>query len=175
MCMSTMNKTLIKTIIFSVIISVFCMACDEASQKTEDAGLKVKINHSSGDDFKYEYKDSVNYFAPYPFNVGQITIDTTNQETMLISKRLEKGKEISIIPLASLRMKDKSGKGSTILVAIPDEKDLRIVDVTSFYDFSVEHFAMKQMIELWYINRYGLQGTYIDGWRAIENFKDSSN
>lgn len=173
--MSAMNKTLIKTIIISIIISAFCAACDKAPHKTEDAGMKVKINHSSGDDFKYDRKDSVNYFAPYPFNVGQITIDTTNQETMLISKRLEKGKEISIIPLASLRMKDKSGQGSTILIAIPDDKDLRIVEATSFYDFSVEHFAMKQMIELWYINRFGLQGTYIDGWRAVENLKDSSN
>jgi len=151
-------------------IFLFCIicgfiSCNERPNVTKDGYSRLKITNSSGDDFSYGSEDSLSYFAPYPFNIG-IHLKESGQELemMLISKRVDKGKEVEVLPIAELSYKSSTGVSQKVMIAVPIDKDLKIMDSEAFYEFTVEQFSLKQIVEYWYSNRYGLQGTSIEGW-----------
>ncbi len=150
-------------ILFYLLLLLF-VSCDNRENRKEDNNPQVKITYGSGDDFSYKKEDRTYYFAPYPFSVGHLTKDEDSMEIMVISKRLEKGDRIDIIPLAKLSLEDLSGVKQTVILATPVEADLSIMPAESFDDFIISQFSLKQIVEFWYSNRYGLQGMRVLGW-----------
>lgn len=147
-------------------------SCKEGELKNDAENLFAIVTNSSGDDFSYNSEAGLTYFAPYPFNVGYIGADTAKIEVMIISKKLKKGDKIEILPLAKLSISDFDKVQKDIFVAVPRNPNKKIFQGETFSDFTVEHFSYKQIVEFWYSNRYGLQGTSIDGWTptSIEQF-----
>jgi len=148
---------------FSLLV---CFAsCDNGTSTKEQGDLKVKVTNGSGDDFSFDRDDSTHFFAPYPFSVGQLVGVEESPEIMIISKRLDKGSKVSIVPLAKIQLASSSDDAEeTIFLATPVEEDLSIMSSSSFDDFIVSQFSLKQIVEFWYSNRYGLQGTRVTGW-----------
>ena len=140
------------------------ISCKEGSKTTGDNFPSIIITNSSGDDFSYQFQDSLRYFSPYPFNQGVFEHEETQKEVMLISKRLDKGKRTGIRPIAKLTLNEVNDTLRDIFIALPLDEELKIVECKDFYDFTVEQFSFKQIVEYWYSNRYGLQGTTINGW-----------
>jgi len=143
---------------------LFYASCDNTSRTKEEDHLIVKVTNSSGDDFSFTQRDSIIYFAPYPFNVGTLHTSTDSPEIMVISKHLDKGKRVAIIPLAKMQVESREGVKKSIFLATPHDEELAIMASTSFDDFIVSQFSLKQIVEFWYSNRYGLQGTRVLGW-----------
>ena len=140
------------------------MSCKPPSPVNSSDGPSIIITNSSGDDFLFQNEDQERYFAPFPFNVGDLITQSDTMEVMLISKRLDRGKQVGIFPLAQLAMQDAFNDEYEVLIATPIDESLRIIDSQDFYDFTVEQFSLKQIVEYWYSNRYGLQGTSVKGW-----------
>ncbi len=150
------------------VITCLLTACTEKVRTSSGEFPSIKITNSSGDDFSYTLDSVLHYFSPYPFNVGSFIQDDQQQEVMLISKRIEKGIDVDFIPVARLSLSEQSGVMKNVLIAIPNDDQLKIIDSRDFYDFTVAQFSFKQIVEYWYSNRYGLQGTSIKGWSPAD-------
>lgn len=148
---------------FYLLLLLFVSCANHGSSELGD-NLQVKITYGSGDDFSYQEEDSTLFFAPYPFSVGHLYNNEDSKEIMVISKRLDRGDRIKIIPLAKLSLEDKAGSKQTVILATPIDSELSIMPSTSFDEFIVSQFSLKQIVEFWYSNRYGLQGTRVLGW-----------
>ena len=159
-----------QVILFLIMIGLF--SCQEAKIESSTEGLSVKIENSSGDDFSYGDPDSPQYFAPYPFNHGNLMIDNKSYEVMILSKKVNKGKTIHVKPLGKMTVSNANRKDTDVIVAIPSDAELEIAEIKDFFDFGITQFGLKQMVEYWYSNRYGLDGSVIKGWEpvAIEDF-----
>lgn len=156
-------------------LTVCCLlSCDKRSSSESDQYYSLKITNSSGDDFSYNNGDSTVFFAPYPFNVGVHGTEGAAQEVMLISKRVDSGDKVDILPIAKLTLTLADRTSQDIVIAVPEEENLRIIASRDFYDFTVGQFSLKQIVEYWYSNRHGLQGTSIKGWApaSMEDLKD---
>ena len=160
------RKHIHRLLVLGTILSLI-LACEPNNSSVIEENLEVKVTNSSGDDFFYEKDSTKQFFAPFPFNVGTLVKDSIEYEVMIISKKLRKGSRLDIIPVARLTLIEPYTTQKNIFVGVPKKEEERIFDGISFYDFSVEHFYYKQIIEYWYANRYGLQGTTIDGWSPV--------
>lgn len=149
-----------------ILISV---SCKDSLLPATTGGFKIKVIKSSGDDFYYDDEGSIAYFAPYPFNLGQFQDEGFIHDVVILSKRVETGTMLAIHPVAELTL-DNVQRGKTrVVVAVPDEHSLRIFDIQNYYDLNSKHFAIKKMIEEWYQNRYGLNGSRVISWNEISS------
>jgi hypothetical protein len=147
----------------SLAFFIVLIACKDTNISQDDGQLMCKVIYSSGDDFSYIINDSESYYAPYPFNIVTAQ-DQSSDEIMLISKKLNKGTKISVIPLAKMILEEGKDGMKEVIIAVPSNKESRIIDTQDYFEFTVDHFAIKQLIEYWYLNRYGLRGTTLKGW-----------
>ena len=153
-------------IYFIAMISLIS-SCQQVQSSDDSDMLMVNVTNSSGDDFLYQKGDSTFFFAPFPFNVGILEKDSVEYEMMVLSRKAKVGTDLHVLPLAKLTLTDPDQEQKDIFVAVPVNKADQIFDGETFYDFSVGQFSFKQIIEYWYANRYGLQGTVIEGWAPI--------
>lgn len=161
--------------IFFLICVLLMISCKNGTKIDEEGYMSVKIENGSGDDFSYISGDTTIFFAPYPFSTGHLKDNQQSNEVMIISRSLDAGDIVAIKPLARLELESvKSGK-ETVILAIPVDDGLSIISAQGFDDFVVSHFGLKQIVEFWYSNRYGLQGTRVVGWSpaSSEDIKDS--
>lgn len=160
--------------IFLFLITWCLLSCDQRTSPVSDQYYSLKITNSSGDDFSYTKQDSTVFFAPYPFNVGKYKLGVSSREVMLISKRVDRGEKVDILPIAKLTLTLADRTNQDIVIAVPEEENLRIIESRDFYDFTVGQFSLKQIVEYWYSNRHGLQGTSVKGWSpaSMEDLKD---
>lgn len=154
------------------IISISLFSCQETKIESSGEGIQVKVVNSSGDDFSYGNEESPQYYAPYPFNHSRITMDEKEYEVMILSKKVNKGKRLTVMPLGKMTVTNRNTADTEVIVAIPTDQELELADIKDFFDFSISQFSLKQMVEYWYSNRYGLDGSVIQGWEpvAIEDF-----
>lgn len=148
---------------------VHVIACD-SDQTTEDIeGLLVTIAHSSGDDCLQSGTVAQRYYAPYPFNQAELPQeDGSHREVMIISRKIDVGKQVGVIPFAKMTTLHLDGSESVILIAKPTNKKYELEPIDDFYDFGIEQFYLKQMVQYWYLNRNGLNGTIIKEWKALD-------
>ena len=169
-----MKKVFSKSKYSLVLIGMlFFFSCKEGLTPPDQANLTIKITNSSGADFFYDVQEERKYYAPYPFNVGYFQSDIKKQEVMLISRHIDEGKSVEIEPIAKLSLLEASGEEKEVFIAVPIDDNLAIINNMDFSEFTVEQFSLKQIVEYWYSNRYGLQGTSIKGWAPsdLDDFK----
>ncbi len=144
---------------FMVLIS----ACKNTSESpiSHIDGEMVKVLKSSGDDFSFTLDDTIAYFVPHLFNLGTSSSNPALEEVLIISRKLEPGKEITVKPFGIMHVSNDNGIEQKVSLAYPSDRSLQLFEIRDFNQFSVEHFAIKHMIEYWYTNRYGLDGSRI--------------
>ena len=86
-------------------------------------------------------------------------------DVLLISEKLNTGNVIEIIPVAILVMND-NGENDSKIIAVPKNNDLQIIHVNSYEDLVNNYIAIKEIIELWFINYKG------DGLVEFVEWKD---
>jgi inorganic pyrophosphatase len=121
-----------------------------------------KITNKFNIDIQENKKRKIN-FLPYPANYGFIPSTYMSYEyggdgdpldVLLISKNLNTGNVIEIIPVAILVMND-NGENDSKIIAVPKNNDLQIIHVNSYEDLVNNYIAIKEIIELWFINYKG--------------------
>lgn len=148
----------------SIISSIFCK---DSGVRIEDSGMVIKVLKSSGDDYSYVFGGEEKYFAPYPFNFSQFELSDKKYDICVISKKVEKGDHLEVLPVAKMTVLNGDNSQTEVLITYPVNEQLRIFDITNFYDFTVEKFSYKQIVEYWYLNRNGLQGNQIVNWKPF--------
>lgn len=132
-----------------------------------------KITNKFNIDIQENKKRKIN-FLPYPANYGFIPSTYMSYEyggdgdpldVLLISEKLNTGNVIEIIPVAILVMND-NGENDSKIIAVPKNNDLQIIHVNSYEDLVNNYIAIKEIIELWFINYKG------DGLVEFVEWKD---
>ena len=169
--MNLITTTRLQQVLILIFVITIC-SCDEAKIESSGEGIQVKVSNSSGDDFSFGEEESLQYFAPYPFNHSTITIEQKEYEVMILAKKVNKGRRLTVKPLGKMTVNNRNRTDTEVIVAIPVDDKLQLAEIKDFFDFSISQFSLKQMVEYWYSNRYGLDGSVIQGWEpvAIEDF-----
>ena len=165
--MKLLHQLFVQNILSSIILLSLLLisSCQNAKLDITTDDMAIKIENSSGDDFSYNSDEGEKFFAPYPFNQGVMKIEDKKYEVVLVSKRIKRGKQVAIAPLAQFTVKHTSGNNEEIIIATPLDTSQQLFKTKDFYEFTVEHFAFKQIIDHWYANKYGLEGTLVENWR----------
>ena len=130
-----------------------------------------KITNKFNIDMQENQKRAIN-FLPYPANYGFIPSTYMSYEdggdgdpldVLLISKNLNTGDVIEIIPVALLIMND-NGENDNKIIAVPKNNDLQIIHVNSYENLVNNYFAVKEIIELWFLNYKGNDLIEFVGW-----------
>jgi inorganic pyrophosphatase len=111
-------------------------------------------------------------FLPYPGNYGFIPStlmdidrggDGDPMDILLLSSQLKTGTVIEIIPIAIIVLED-GGQRDDKVIAVPKDKNLRIIDVTNFHQFETTFGPAKNIIEQWFINYKGTNTIRFKRW-----------
>ena len=116
-------------------------------------------------------------FLPYPGNYGfipstELSIDNGGDgdalDVLLISRSLQTGTVISVIPIGALVLED-SGEIDTKIIAVPFEENMRVIDAASFDEFTKNYKTAKEIIELWFLNYKGAGTVQFIKWEDENN------
>ncbi len=138
----------------SLFLCIFLLAC-AVPEDIREGDIQVTINIPAGTEFSEEIDGTTKTFLPYITNIGALIDNTERKDIAVVGKRLKKGTHIYVRPFAKLSYEMQDEKRSIIL-AIPALEKYRSVEIEAYDDFITEHYAVKQIIEYWYANRYGL-------------------
>ena len=161
-------------IIISLLLICGLQSCNSKPSNENESGELIEILHSSGDDYSYKTEGLETFYAPYPFNHGILKSKYgIDYDIVILSKKVEKGKKIGVELFAKMTIVDLKGAETAILIARPNNTIYELCPISDFYDFSIEQFYLKQMVQYWYSNRFGLNGTIVKGWEPanIDAFK----
>ena len=128
------------------------------------AGTNKKIEYDSDKNIfivdRVNQKERIINFLPYPGNYGFIPSTLMDKENggdgdaldvLLLSETLKTGTLLDIIPIGILVLED-SGENDSKIIAIPVNEDIQIIKSTSYDELSNNYPAIKNIIELWFLN-----------------------
>ncbi len=158
-----------RLLVFGFFIGMSLFACKDAQEvQTQEQGMLVKILHSSGDDFSYTEGGETIYFSGYPFNYGQVVHQNETYDVLVLSRRITSGNYESVLPIARMQANEPKQGKSKVVIAIPVDESKRICNATDFIGFMIEQYSFKHIVEYWYSNRFGLQGSQVESWQATD-------
>ena len=187
-----------KQITFLLLIFVFLLfACENQSKDVNtllsktDEGINAVIEIPAGTNHKIEYNPkSKNFemnqengqermidFLPYPANYGFVPSTKMDKkrggdgkalDVLVIAESIKTGTILKVKPIATLLLED-DGLLDAKIVAVPIDSTLSIIKANDFQTFMIDYFAVKQIIQDWFLNYKGLGKMKMLGWRD-ENF-----
>lgn len=151
-----------------------------------DGYLQMVVEIPAGTNKKVEYDYETNTFptdvkngaervidfVPYPGNYGFIPSTMMDLErggdgdaldVLLLSEHLATGTIIEVLPIGVIVLKDH-GENDSKIIAVPVDKSLRIIKITSFKEFHVKFGQAKHLIQLWFLGYKGGTAMEFEGW-----------
>lgn len=153
--------------------------------------VHVVVEISSGDHRKFEYNNinmafeaeiidgkprDVKYLA-YPANYGFIPSTLSDKtkggdgdpiDILLLSKRLETGRVVQAIPLATMRLVDRGEIDDKVLL-IPVDEALQIIPCKTWECIQEEYPSILNILETWFISYKGPNTTYVGSWVGTDS------
>ena len=156
-----------------------------APLRDKQGDITAVIEIPAGTNHKYEYnyeskkyvceirngKPRVVKFLPYPGNYGFIPGTLMDQErggdgdaldVLVLSESIPQGRVIGIKPIATLKLIDK-GEEDHKIIAVPTNKELNVLNVTSFEDLSG---PVKEIIKTWFTSYKGPGKMKFQSWES---------
>ena len=156
-----------------------------APLRDKQGNITAIIEIPAGTNHKYEYdyeskkyvceirngKPRVVKFLPYPGNYGFIPGTLMDQErggdgdaldVLVLSESIPQGQVIGIKPIATLKLIDK-GEEDHKIIAVPANKELNVLNVTSFEDLSG---PVKEIIKTWFTSYKGPGKMKFQSWES---------
>ena len=144
---------------------------DEPIYATEP--LQVTISHVAGDPYAYvESENQTKHFAPYPFHHAIMLIDGSQRDVFIIGKSVYHNAELGILPFEELDFEHENGEKSSVILAIPSDPTIQFLDYSAFLNDADKLYSYLHILEYWYTNRHGLNGTRLVNRRSVtyENY-----
>ena len=156
-----------------------------APLRDKQGNITAIVEIPAGTNHKYEYnykskkyvceirngKPRVVKFLPYPGNYGFIPGTLMDQErggdgdaldVLVLSESIPQGQVIGIKPIATLKLIDK-GEEDHKIIAVPANKELNVLNVTSFEDLSG---PVKEIIKTWFTSYKGPGKMKFQSWES---------
>lgn len=156
-----------------------------APLRDKQGNITAIVEIPAGTNHKYEYnyeskkyvceirngKPRVVKFLPYPGNYGFIPGTLMDQErggdgdaldVLVLSESIPQGQVIGIKPIATLKLIDK-GEEDHKIIAVPANKELNVLNVTSFEDLSG---PVKEIIKTWFTSYKGPDKMKFQSWES---------
>ena len=153
--------------------------------RDKEGNITAVIEIPAGTNHKYEYnyesktyvceirngKPRVIKFLPYPGNYGFIpgTLmdkarggDGDALDVLVLSESIPQGQVIGIKPIATLKLVDK-GEEDHKIIAVPANKELNVLNATSFEDLSD---PVKEIIKSWFTFYKGPDKMKFQSWES---------
>lgn len=175
-----------------IFLFVLICSCNQKSDyyKTpsfsESGAVNAVIEIPAGTNTKYEYdpvakqfvidqengKDRVIDFLSYPTNYGFVPSTLSDKKTggdgdaldiLVLSESQETGTIVEVVPIAMLKLLDK-GEHDYKIIAVPFEKDKRIVKASTYTELQNNYPAVIEIIELWFLNYNKNDVAQVEGW-----------
>lgn len=179
-------------ILLLFILVIFCNSCSEKTDYynlpslSSDKNVNAVIEIPAGTNKKIEYnkktrtfeidkknnKDRVIEFLPYLGNYGFIPStysdpkkggDGDALDVLVLSENVEIGTVMEITPIGMLKLIDK-GEIDYKIIAVPSDKEKKIIDIESFNGLTKDFPEVKNMIEIWFLNYNKEDEAIINGW-----------
>lgn len=152
------------------------------------AGTNKKIEYDAkGKVFKVDEKNGAEriiQFLPYPANYGFIPSTLSDIQTggdgdaldvLVLAEALDTGTIIECIPIGVLKLLD-DGEEDHKIIAIPLENKKRVIDAQNFAELTKNYPAIKEIIELWFLNYNNDDPAEVKGWgNEMEALKEIEN
>ncbi|MFK7811413.1 MAG: inorganic diphosphatase [Maribacter sp.] len=140
------------------------------------AGTNAKYEYDNTlKDFVIDQENGVNRiidFVPYPANYGFVPSTLSDEskggdgdalDILVLSESYKTGTIVEVLPIAILKLIDKEEEDYKI-IAIPYDKDKRILDASSYSELQKSYPAVIQILELWFLNYNKKDKALIKGW-----------
>ncbi len=140
------------------------------------AGTNLKIEYNKADR-KFEPdqvngQDRIIEFLPYPGNYGFIPSTLMDEarggdgdplDVLVIASSVPTGSLMEVELLGALKLRDQ-GELDTKLIALPLEKEDRIIQPDDFQDFLIRYDEVRRIIEQWFTAYKGRGQVEMLGW-----------
>jgi inorganic pyrophosphatase len=184
-----MHSTLILT---AILLLTGCLTGSSSlyygdfSTYSADGHLQMIVEIPAGTNKKIEYDYETNTFPadvengvervidflPYPGNYGFISStmmdsdrggDGDALDILLLSEHLPTGTIIEVLPIGVLVLED-GGEDDSKIIAVPVDKSLQVINITSYQQFHSEFYQAKHLIQLWFLGYKGGSIIEFKGW-----------
>ena len=184
-----MHSTLILTV---VLLLTGCLTepssidYGDFSTYSADGHLQMIVEIPAGTNKKIEYDYETNTFPadvkngaervidflPYPGNYGFISStmmdsdrggDGDALDILLLSEHLATGTIIEVLPIGVLVLED-DGQNDSKIIAVPVDKSLRVINITSYQQLQSTFPQAKYLIQLWFLGYKGGTIMKFKGW-----------
>ena len=80
--------------------------------------------------------------------------------------------ELGILPFEELDFEHENGEKSSVILAIPSDPTIQFLDYSAFLNDADKLYSYLHILEYWYTNRHGLNGTRLVNRRSVtyENY-----
>ena len=153
------------------------------------AGTNLKIEYNKKEErFEPDRRNGEDRrinFLPYLGNYGFIPSTYSNPnmggdgdglDILVLAESTATGTVMETIPIAILKLVD-NGEIDSKIIAVPADIDKRIINATTFEEFSSEHLTALNIIEDWFLNYDRTETMRIEGWgdeeETINEIKNS--
>jgi hypothetical protein len=162
-----------KSILLAILtFFIFLLFSCQNKVDLDQGPISVSIIHSSGDDYLKNEENQVVSFLPYPTNFASLESNGISYDVFLLSKKIEKGTQVGILPFREIHFKDSDSGYSRVVLALPTDQSLRLLlngDVNMEDEDNL--FSAIHLIQYWYSNKEGLNGNHIVLDKAV-TFED---
>jgi len=142
---------------------VCLLSCGPSDTKTYNTGIGLRVEIPMGVlDMNNAQQTKIN--LPYIGNKAVIpNLNDDELEFLILSESLKKNMFIQTFPIAVLRLK-VFGNPKNIVISMPTDSVEGTFRINNFMEFVSEYYFLKQNLENWYLNRYGLGNTQLVSW-----------
>ncbi|MFU8860576.1 MAG: inorganic diphosphatase [Cyclonatronaceae bacterium] len=155
-----------------------------ASAAADSMLMRVVVEIPAGEHRKIEFNketelfevDRIIRYLPYPVNYGFIPGTYSDPETggdgdpmdvMILSRQLNTGHEITVIPVATLRLTDRGEQDDKVL-AVPADVALQSIHCTTWQCILEDFPLIPELLETWFTSYKGAGVTTSEGWAGTE-------
>ena len=155
-----------------------------AAAPADSTLLRVVVEIPAGEHRKIEFNkqtelfevDRIINYLPYPVNYGFIPGTYSDPETggdgdpidvMILSRQLNTGHELTVIPVATLRLTDRGEQDYKVL-AVPADVALQSIHCTTWRCILDEFPLIPELLETWFTSYKGAGITTSEGWAGTE-------
>lgn len=142
-------------------LGIYSCGNDSTNSSKVEGGYTVTVTAAAGSDF---IRDSLAYLT-IPYNEASFKkIDSDKVTCAVLTNQLNARSKINVRPIAMMDYIEENIEKHCI-IAIPLDSMQNILEVHNFSDFMLKHAPVRNIIELWQLNRCGSGCAKLLGWK----------
>ncbi len=160
-------------IILTLLSSLFCLSSCYEQTTYEKGPIDLRIAHAAGAD--YAEMGAIDYYSAYPAPHGTMMDGDELIDVFVLGRAVDQDTEIGISPVEELTFVKGNGEIEKMIYAIPTDEALQYAAPDQFLNDSDKLYSIMHIVEYWYANKNGLNGSRLKSRRQVSHTDYSSN